>query len=101
MKFARKLKTLENKTGQKIKNHIKLLIENHDKYKKSYFWNPPANASGRRSMEFSENLEFIINGETYIINQDLECSCSNVYWSNNITVNGSKKNITCLKKLIS
>ena len=100
MTINRNLKTLENKTGSKIKRQLTEMLDNHEKYKNTYFWSPPINASGRRAMEFNESIEFVLNGKKYSWKQDLSCSCRNVYWKSSVHVDGNKKNIRVIKKLI-
>ena len=100
MEIKRNLKSLNSKTGRTITNKLSVMINNHDKYKKSYFWSPPGTASSRRSMEFKDNLIFNLGGKKYEIEQELYCSCKNVYWSNRIYIDGRKKTIIALKKLL-
>ena len=97
MEIKRNLKTLNNKTGKQIITKIGHMESDHEKYQKAYFWSPPANASGRRSMEFKDSLSFILCDKKYELKQELSCSCKTVYWSNQIFVDGEKKNIKALK----
>ena len=101
MKFKRKLTSLNNKTGERIKKLIQEIINNHTNYKKCFFWTPPNSASQRRDKEFKIDLEFILNSKKYLIKQQLNISCKNYYFSTHVFVNEEKKNITCLKKIIN
>ena len=98
--FNRNLKSLDNKTGDKIKKILNNMLNTHEIYKNSYFWNPPGNAAGRRNKEFTDYVSFIFNNKQYEWEQELSCSCKNVYWTNYISVDGKKKDIRTIKKLL-
>lgn len=98
--FKRPLKTLDNKTGAKIKSIIQSIDSDHDRYKKCYFWTSTGNASQRRSQEFTRGLDFTFSGIHYEITQDLSISCKNFYYNCDIRKDGKKSNITALRKLI-
>ena len=100
MIINRNLKTLENKTGSKIKAELNNIIEIHQKYKNCFFWSPPMTAAGRRKIEFENELSFILKDKKYEVKQELNCSCKNMYFSTKIFVDGKKKDIRSLKKLI-
>lgn len=76
---------------------LKDIIATHEKYRKSYFWSSPQNASGRRYMEFDN--EYNIDG--YTIQQKLTCSCRNIYFHTHVYKDGTKKDIRSLKKLLA
>ena len=96
----RNLKTLNNKTGEKIKSRLSNILATHEKYKKCYFWTPNTHAAGRRSQEFDNSFSFMIADKLYEINQSLNISCKNFYYRLDIRLDGTKKNITCIKTLI-
>ena len=96
----RNLKTLNNKTGTKIKAKLSDILATHEKYKKCYFWTVNNNAAGRRRQEFDENFSFMVANKLYEINQSLDISCKNFYYRLDIRIDGYKKNITCIKNLI-
>lgn len=75
-------------------------IKTHEKYKSCYFWRAPANASQRRKEEFHDAYQFRLAGVVYDIYQGLEISCSNYYYTLSVHVDGDKKDIRALKKLI-
>jgi len=99
--------TTEYNTISRLSSQARKLIMStlalHEKYKKSYFWNSPSNASGRRSMEDNfGGKDFILNTkdgkvEVYF---DFNVTCSNVYYSMTVLLNGVKKDVRILKKLI-
>lgn len=100
MIINRKLKSLDNKTGQKIIAELNNIIDNHEHYKKCYFWTPCGNAASRRREEFDRKLIFNLDGKKYVIEQSLTISCKNYYFSTEIYVDSVKKNITAIKKLM-
>ena len=96
----RNLKTLKNKTGTKIKSKLSDILATHEKYKKCYFWTVNNNAAGRRQQEFNNSFSFMIADELYEIKQSLDISCKNFYYRLDIRIDGNKKNVTCIKKLV-
>ena len=100
MEVKRELKSLNNKTGEKIKMEIKNVLYLHEKWKGCYFWTPRGNAAARRSVEFNREISFILSGVKYQISQGLTASCKNYYYGLDIRKNGNKSNITALTKLI-
>ena len=100
MEIKRNLKSLENKTGEKIKNKIESMLSNHEKYKSCYFWSSTGNASSRRRQEFEDELSFVYNGIKYDWRQSLDISCKNFYWTSSISKNGKKSNVKVVKGLI-
>lgn len=75
-------------------------IKRHEKYRNCYFWKPPSTASQRRQAEFDEGFEFLLNGVKWEIDQSLQVSCNNYYYTMHIYIDGQKKNIRSLKKLV-
>ncbi len=55
-----------------VYHSLKQFIDNHDKFKKSYFWTPPSNKSGRRQMEFSTTIHFVLNEVEYKLYQEVK-----------------------------
>jgi hypothetical protein len=100
MEFKRNLKSLDNKTGEKIRKEIKGVLTDHEKYQGCYFWTQTGNASSRRRQEFDYNLVFNFNGTKYEINQSLDISCKNFYYRLNIEKNGKRSNIRAIKSII-
>ena len=75
---------------------LKQVVRNHEKYSKCYFWTPPQNASARRQMEFSVDIDF----EGLCLRQDLDCSCKNIYYSLDVRSHGKKKDVRLVKSII-
>jgi len=85
--------------GQKIKDRI----DNHEKFKGSYFWSPPQKASARCAYENIHSrspYKFKKAGKVYEITQEVECTCKNIYYKFSVKVDDVKKDIRALKKLI-
>ena len=78
------------------------VLDRHERFSGSYFWTPPANASGRRRMELdnSETLRFRFGGEEYSVEQSVDCSCKNIYYRLLVTVDGKKKDVRAIRKLV-
>jgi len=98
--YNRNLKSLDNKTGKRITDMISKFVSTHEKYKNCYFWKNTGNANQRRKQEFNDRLEFILNGVKYDWRQSLEISCKNFYYTSQIFMDGTKKDIRIFKKLI-
>ena len=94
----RTVKTLRK--GSFVRKFLELFVKNHEKYRGSYFWKPPSAASQRRSQEFDHCLTFQYKGDVYELEQSLEFSCKNVYWTSRVYVNEKKKDIRVIHKLI-
>ena len=82
-------------------SNVEEFLNNHEKYSESFYWSPPKHASGRRKLEFDTKLHFILNDVEYELEQDLTCSCQHFYYSSSIYVNGKKKDIRAIKKLLN
>jgi len=85
------------------KTEINSIIEQHNKFKGSYFWTPPGNAAMRRDYEDKYSrypYKFKKNNSVYEITQEVSCTCKNIYYNFNVLVDGSKKDIRALKKLV-
>ena len=96
----RKIKTMSNKTGTKIKKDLSMFLENYDKYKSCFFWDSTGNASYRRKQEFNNAVEFTLADKEYYIRQCLEISCKNFYFKTIVMVDGQKKDIRVIKRLL-
>ena len=94
----RDLKTC--RAGSKLRIAIEKFLSDHEKFSGCYFWNSPATASSRRQMEFKREHTFKFRGDIISFSQEVSCSCKNVYYSSHIEVNGEKKNIRALKKIL-
>jgi len=96
--------TANLRLSKKAKQIIQDAINTHEKYKKAYFWHSPSNASGRRAMEDRfEGKDFVLhtaNGKIEV-EFNFSVSCKNVYYSMSVYLNGEKKNIKLLKKILN
>jgi hypothetical protein len=94
-----------SRVSSSAKAAISNAIEQHDRYKKSYFWSPGGNASSRRRNEssFSRNHPAfsLIDGETTIeVLPYYSESCKNCFYSMTVRVNGQAKDVRAIKKYI-
>lgn len=79
---------------------IENLINTAEKFKSSYFWNPPCHAFERRSYEKKYSIpEFTWeeNGHNYSAEYTVSCSCKNVYASGTYYKDGKKTTLTAIK----
>lgn len=82
------------------------IIQNNTKFKNTYFWSSPANASGRRSYKnynsFFYHFYFRYAGATYTIYADFSvtCTCKNIYIDKLYKIDNSQCTIARLKKII-
>ena len=80
------------------------IIATAEKFKNAYFFNSPKNASGRRSYEKLYSIPetaFEYNGDTYTVEYNVTCSCSNVYARGYYTRNGEKVTLCAIKKIVA
>ena len=101
MEIKRNLKSLYNKTGQRITKELNSIISTHDQYQGCYFWSNTGNAASRRRQEFDNDFSFLFNGVKFKISQSLSVSCKNFYYRLNIEKNGKKSNIKSIKNLLN
>lgn len=100
------MKTATTSTTLTISNETRKNIETYlvysEKFKNAYFWTPPQNASGRRSLENAYSLDFSFeyDGKKYRCSFSIDCSCKNIYVRKNIQVDGCVKDIRSLKKIL-
>ena len=85
-----------------IKIKLNTILELHEKMRNCYFWSPRGNAASRRREEEQKSnyLEFMLGEDYYEIDQTTRCSCKNYYYKLDVQVNGVKKDVRALKKLI-
>ena len=95
------MKEYKRLRNTKVSRLMSEFLDNHNRYKGSYFWTPPGHASGRRRMEFENSFSFKFKGKLYAFVQTLRCSCSCVYFTSNVYVDGVKKSIRVPKKLLA
>ena len=86
---------------KKRKTLLVNVLHTHDVYKGSYMWNKTGNASSRRKEEFEYVLSFVYRGQEVVITQSLDISCRNHYFSLKVMVDGNKKDVRFLKKIIT
>ena len=98
--FNRNLQTLESKTGQEVKSQIETILANAEKFKGCYFWNNTGNAAARRAQEFIHEFYFFMSGKKYEVSQELIISCKNFYFKTTVLVDGEKKTVAAIKKLV-
>ena len=96
---------ITNRLSAQAKREISRIINTHEKYTKAYFWKPNQSADSRRRAErlFEKSNPDVafINGDNKIeVYMTYEESCKNCYYNCSIYLNGSKKSISLIKKLL-
>ena len=91
--------------NNKIKTKINSYLTMHEKYRHAYFWTSFGNAASRRNQEkkFADSYPIFFfrnNGKLIEVKPYFSLSCRNVYYKLEIRVNGEKKDIRALKKII-
>jgi len=86
------------------KTNLEQIIALHASMKGCYFYTPPCGATGRRAYEKNHSLttEFDVDGQHIRVEQGTSCSCSNVYYSMSIYIDGQKirKDIRFIKSML-
>lgn len=93
---------------QNVSSELRADIENtlktHERYKKSYFFRPGSGAAQRRANEARfPGRDYSIKTPQGVIDVSMsyEETCKNVYYSLSVTLDGVKKDIRTLKKLLA
>lgn len=96
---------ITKRISAQARRELTRIIDTHEKYAKSYFWHPTCSADGRRRTErqFAESnpdVAFIKGDDRIEVSMTYSESCKNCYYDCGVFVNGIKKNITVIKKLL-
>ncbi len=94
---------VNSKDSHEVREICHSVINLQEKMKSSFFWTPPYHASVRRSAEKynSQHFDFVYGGHKYIFEQDTKYSCRNVYFSSGFYIDGKKKDVRIVKKLLA
>ena len=86
--------------GQRAK--VVRALEQHQSFSNAWFWTPPGNASGRRSMERKNNwsIGFTHEGVRYDYATAVRCSTRNVYYKGYFEADGKRVTVRAFKKLV-
>lgn len=100
-----KVYDVTNRVSSQAMAAIKNCLEYHEKYKRSYFWRPGANATTRRRREsdfrkYNPNFSLVKGNDVITISPSYIESCGHCYYSLSITVNDKAKDVRALKNLI-
>lgn len=82
------------------KQEIKAIIDEAETMKGAYFFQPPKNASGRRSYEKKhshDEVHWTEGGHEYTAAYTVTCSCSNVYASGSYTKDDKRTTLTAIR----
>ncbi|MDK4448989.1 hypothetical protein [Enterococcus casseliflavus] len=76
-------------------------VDNHERFRNSYFWSSPSSAYARRKYEEDNSRIYeieLIDGGILEINQDVSCTCANLYYKMYVELKNTKLNIYDLNK---
>ena len=79
---------------------IRRLIDEAESHSKAYFFNPPRNASSRRSYEKKHSvpeIQWQDGSDSFTAEYVVRCTCGNVYARGYYTRNGKKTTLTAIK----
>lgn len=96
---------ITSRISAQAKKEMQRIIDTNEKYAKAYFWSPSQSADGRRRAErlFAQSnpdVVFIQGDNRIEVSMVYNESCKNCYYSCRIYMNGEKKNISLIKKLV-
>lgn len=83
---------------------IESVVDQADKFRNSYFFNPPTSARERRSYESYHSrpeVKWIDSGDTYTAEFHVSCSCHYVYARGIYTKNGKRTNLKAIRNSLS
>jgi len=89
--------------NDELKSTLAEIIDQHERFKNSYFWRPPSSAAARLAYEKKhtrDDVMFEHNGKQHLVTQTVDCSCKNVYYRFAVFVDGIKRDIRALKRLV-
>ena len=97
------MKNYKRIAGSNLAPKLSNILNTHEKFRSSYFWSAPTTASARRAMErrYSTDLKFNFQDDLYEVKQTVTASARHVRYSMNVLVNGKKKDVRAIKRLIS
>lgn len=81
---------------KKTKQDIDFCVSFHETHKKSFFWSSPKSATARRHEEQRKSFTKQIGKIMFV--SDVQCSCSNYYYTGQFFEGSEKKNVSCFKK---
>jgi hypothetical protein len=86
--------------GQRDK--VERALEQHEAYRKSYFWPSRGNRRQRDRWEEANtwSVGFTHEGVRYSYSSTLRCSAANVYYKGRFTTNGEKTTVRAFKSLV-
>lgn len=100
-KLIKAIEAMSADERRTVKEKLTSIVDEIDKYRHSYFWNPSSIAVLRRKNEF-EREEIINIGEYKITFQSrYRESCQHCYYTTDLLFNGNKTNTTRLNNIIA
>lgn len=96
---------ITNRISAQAKRELERIIDTNEKYAKAYFWKPNPSADSRRRAErlfekSNPDVVFVKCDKRIEVSMSYNESCKNCYYSCGIYLNGEKKNISLIKKIL-
>lgn len=83
-----------------IRTNLKAILYNTEKLKTSYFWTPGRNKEWTEKQYTVDFFEFYFDGHNYTFKFIVNCSRNHVYIDREYTVDGVKKDLRLVKKVL-
>lgn len=85
---------------EKIKRDLQAIIDNTTSLKSSYFWTSGRNKEWTEKQYTVDFFEFYFDGHNYTFKFIVNCSRNHVYIDREYTVDGVKKDLRLVKKVL-
>ena len=83
-----------------IKEKLQAIIDNTTSLQNSFFWTPGRNKEWTERQYTIEFFEFDLKGHHYTFKFEVQCSRNHVYIDREYTVDGVKKDLRLVKKVL-
>lgn len=100
---VRGVRGAETRALNKAIPKVREIIALHGQMRHTYFWTPRGNRAYRDTYaaERSNEVEFYHQGRRIHVNQETTCSTRNIYYSLSVYVDGVKKDVRVLRKIVA
>lgn len=99
-KTIRALEAMTPGERDNVISSLQQIVDEIERYRNSYFWQPDCSASGRRRRAFDHEVNLVIGNDTIKFTSQYWESCRNCYYTKELLYNDVKTNTTRLKNII-
>lgn len=99
-KTIRALEAMTLEERDNIISSLQQIVDEIERYRNSYFWQPDCTASGRRRRAFEHKIELAIGNDIIKFTSQYSESCRHCYYTKELLYNDVKTNTTRLKNII-